>query len=154
MGKITLGDLPVKFKRIGPIVWFHKEQLPNLVLFPEILEEVENVSLIHKGKEWNIVKLTNKCEVSLIQCEDFDTDPEPVIQYWLKKESEIKQSLDNPTIFHKRHLMVSKEYKGFNIEEDIARCNLIEEVIKEKNICKNRIGKLKYWKNFLLDNNL
>jgi len=57
-----------------------------------------------------------------------------------------RASRDNPQIFHDKHLFVNEDYPGFDVKQAQKRSKVWNSLKPDK----NRIGRLKYWKELII----
>jgi hypothetical protein len=126
-------------KLIGGNIYVHRDYaslvIPNLQ---------KSIALI-KSIPYTIVKYNTKTQsISFIECNDFDTNPEPIVgDVTIINGKNIKKikSPKDPWIYHHKWLMVTEDYEGFNVQESILR----SESWMNKGFDCSRIGKLSYW---------
>jgi len=160
-------------KRVGNNVYIHisyifdlYRSLPGLFTHkPTLKEQSKNwpqpgeydpkFQRIDRG--WNIYRLNIKTfEQLLICCPKFDEEKEPIITKTSKRitKGKITYHHKNPPIYHHKWMFVKDDYQGFDVEASKRRSLEWFPLAKGNRQMLSRIGRLKYWQKFLLDNNL
>ena len=137
-------------KKVGNYLYIHISALDTLTEE----QQLYIISVILKLPTevfFNVIKLNLKLtDVSFIYSPDFDTSSEPYIENSIKyngKFSKIrKESIENPSVYHGKGLMVKDDYKKFSKQESIDRYNSWQHL----NLDKKRIGRKKYWEENIL----
>ena len=125
-------------KLIGGCIYVHRDYLVEG--YESWAEELPD------GFEYTLVKVNTKSgAVTFIQCEDFDTAPEPTMgaAILVRNNGTYKRmsALDDPWIYHHKWQMVGADYQGFDVEESKARSAAWEAL----DVDRSRIGKKSYW---------
>ena len=140
-------------KQVGDTVYVHKSNVRELPDWANA-RYTHAVNYINNW-EWDIVSV-NKNKISFVHCPEFNSIFEPTVGDRLTLEFNegsmrvIKASTKNPQIYHRRHLFVSPDYTGFNVQEDIERVKSWEQHNPET----NKMGRRLWWEQFLETHNL
>jgi hypothetical protein len=149
-------------KKMGYQLWVHKDYITDIMPAEEYEKFKSYVS-----KEFNFEVLRwdeKKGELAFIECNDFNTSHEPVlgkIQRILKYEGDeildcltIQNPPKDPLIYHHKWVFVKDDYKGFDVEESKKRSIEWKEKLGVDRTTSSKIGRLSFWNNWLLENNL
>lgn len=149
-------------KKLIDTFYVHKSNLEELMDKIPGFEDTSVLSwaiyyMTTQRLEYEIIKYDAKNHTfSLIQCPTWDVRYEPVAgdSYIFKKyEVPPKMRTGGTTVYHQKHLFVSDNYTGFDIEKSKERTELLESIpwYKEN---KSRIGSKKIWEEFLKSQDL
>ena len=143
-------------KRVYGSLYFHTSLLPSVFSLLSTQSKKEMKSLIKKAKskiDFCIIVI-KKDSVQFVQSSDWDENFEPTVEDRLNYSDGVfslsKGSVNNPLIFHRRHLFVSSEYKGFSVKEDKDRVDSWLKFSPDK----SRMGRRLWWNDFLERNGL
>jgi hypothetical protein len=156
----------VDAKVIGSTFYIHRSAewcLPQKLA--EKVFELDNLFFKYKwGDACNIIKYDVKTDnASIIYSENFDREDFPTIdKVYVIKNKELsriidytKRDVDNKQVYHHKWMMVSREYKGFNVRRSELLSDwwtqhpIIVKKMKEIPMFKSRIGYYGYWKQVL-----
>jgi hypothetical protein len=102
--------------------------------------------------EFQVVRYNDRTgDISFIQSPDFDTADEPMVieSRTVTGNADIKVwrgSSENPFIYHHKHMFVAADYPGFDVEASKRRS---EAWTKLPDVDRNRIGRRKYWQQYI-----
>ena len=107
---------------------------------------------LHESCGYNVVKLNQRTDaVSFIHCPGFDTEDEPAISAItvVSADGSTQQRTmpTDPYIYHHKWLFVDDSYKGFDVEASKRRS---EQWHTLDQIDRSRIGRKRYWEQFVL----
>lgn len=143
-------------KRVYGSLYFHVSLIPSVLCLLSPKSRKQFSSLLKKAEKkinFSIVVI-KKSEVQFVESNDWDSNFEPTVgdrlNYSDDSFNKTKGSLGNPLIFHRRHLFVDPDYKGFNIDDDKKR---VEKWLKFSPD-KSRMGRRVWWNEFLERNSL
>ncbi len=134
-------------KMLGRNIWVHVSAihtLPSDVNVKQLIDKYD--SIINPS----IVRYDHlsKC-VALIECNDFDLIDEPTVGNSLLIKSGGETTLTkqgkNPLIYHHKWLMVSVDYKGFDIASSMKRSLLWKSLLGTNAALSSRIGRKSFW---------
>lgn len=142
-------------KSLGKYTWLHVSALNT------INHELKDVILSVINNDYCVVRLekgTSTFQLSL--CSNFNSQREPVITghrtyeiinstAHLIKETVYKSV--NPLVFHHKHLFVSHNYKGFDIQSSIDWSLLWKSKLPSTREISSRIGRTMGWNKILND---
>ena len=133
-------------KEIGGAVYVHRQYESIL---PAAVQKAKDA--LPSLFEYTVVKYAMSDEtVSFIQCDDFDTSPEPTVGdlYTVKADGSatFRRKLADPWIYHHKWLFVADEYVGFDVEASKSRSR---QWLALDNIDFRRIGKKSLWEKYL-----
>lgn len=129
-------------KDIGGAVYVHRDY------------EDKHGDAITKAKQhlpesvnYHVVKLNQRTgAVSFIQCDDFDTAPEPtvgdIVTVDAKGNSRHRSQPSDPEIYHHKWLFVADDYAGFDVQQSKQR-SLAWSALE--GVDRNKIGRKSYW---------
>ena len=131
-------------KRIGGCLYVHRSQ--SWILPDTVQQTISNIVIPFS---FTIIKYCKKGDqISLIECEDWDTADEPVVGRSFVISHDGKTKIVNPPsdpwIYHHKWMFVSEDYTGFDVSVSKARS---EKWTSIKEIDCSRIGKRSYWRN-------
>ncbi|MFS1426774.1 hypothetical protein LMH73_006235 [Vibrio splendidus] len=106
-----------------------------------------------------VIRLDTKTKaVSLIQCDDFDTEHEPtlgkVVTFKADGQASTSLASNNKLIYHHKWQFVRPDYQGFNYKEAKMRSYVWKSVLGTNKAISSRIGRQLYWNDFLTDHRL
>ena len=150
-------------KVVGTTLYLHKSAVDTL---PSDLFNKYNTHLKAMLNEMEFdfdVIAISKSDVHFVQCSEWDTEDEPIVEdrvaVWQINDEwkvELRHApVNNPFIYHHKHLFVNSDYQGFNVDENKLRTHRIELAIhteclsgvSRKDIT-TRMGRLDYWEKF------
>ena len=144
-------------KRVGYNLYAHKSNIAELKskLSERLIGYLDAV-IICMEKEidapYHIIKVDTKGEkISLIECFDWDKHYEPIVgdSYCFDiSKGTYSMKKGGTKVYHHRWMFVSENYKGFDLEKSKQRTWMLWD-IPEFQECKNKVGSLKYWEEFL-----
>jgi hypothetical protein len=134
-------------KEIGGAVYLHckyERRLGNAL--------VEVKVKLPKDFEYQVVKLNYRTKaVSFIQCDDFDTAPEPTVGNSLSIDAtglmRYRRRSRDPEIYHHKWLFVTDDYEGFDVEASRQRSLTW---MRLDGVDRRRIGRASYWRDNVL----
>lgn len=148
-------------KKVGYSVYVHKsniEEMYNSLNEKEqfFLKSVINIAINELYLNFEIIKFNKHTfSVSLIQCSTWDTLNEPIVEdsYCFSSDFTYKVITGGKTVYHNKWQFVSKDYKGFDIEEAKQRTKTWNQIPNIKSL-KSKIGNKTFWYNLLKEYNL
>ena len=144
-------------KRVGYNLYAHKSNIAELMskLSKEMCIMLGSVIACMETEidaPYHIIKVDTKNEkISLIECSDWDKHYEPIVgnSYCFDcKTMAYSMRKGGTKVYHHRWMFVSETYDGFDLEKSKQRTWLLWD-IPEFQECKNNVGSLKYWEEFL-----
>lgn len=144
-------------KKVFTAYYVHKSNISELIeeVIPkeELLEFTKLVNGIRYS--YDVIKY-DKGNVTFISSDDFLTADEPIVGYCYryKKGDWDKEPLvrkDFKHVYHSKWMFVSDTFDGFDILASKERTVKINSI---KGIDKRRFGNIKYWEQFVKENNL
>lgn len=146
-------------KRIGSKIYLHKSALSQIKSDDQRRAIEIAKGQIPKGFKYEIISIDSQThEIAFTESPDWDDVFEPAVgnrwtfimsENWkdVKDKKYGKAPISNPFIYHKRHLFVNPDYKGFDIEADKKRAKEVDAL----GLPTNKIGRRDYWKQHVLD---
>jgi len=132
-------------KRIGGSLYLHYSTLDTLSKHDQerVLEASE---MLPEGFHWEILML-DKDFVAFIQCDEWDYIYEPIVgdRYKVFNDGRVVFKRGGVQIYHRRHLFVKPDYKGFDVQDDIKRVEWWSQYKPDT----RRMGYLNWWLRFL-----
>jgi hypothetical protein len=129
-------------KEIGGVVYVHRS-------YEHALGRAVATAKQHLPRDFDytLVKWDQRSgSVSFIHSPDFDASPEPVVgDAWLVSASgkaTFRRRLADPYIYHHKWLMVTDDYRGFDVEASKSRSAMWMVL---EGVDRTRIGRQSYW---------
>ena len=142
-------------KIVAGAMYVHKSNLEELLLKLDKNEKIYVLDILNKTNvNYTIIKYY-KGNISLIECDTFDTLKEPIVgdSYLYKKDGTIKKIKGGTKIYHSKELFVADDYKGFDIEKAKQRTIEWNKIPNIKEV-KSKIGNYIFWQQLLKENGL
>ena len=147
-------------KRVGSDVWMHKDYAGEI-----LKNDGYNVkkAQLPKDFDFTIVRFNKKSgDMAFIESPDFDSANEPLVgKSIVVSENDdgfnikvTEPSRDNPFVYHSKWTMVKDDYSGFDVELSKKRTLAWKSIIGVDKSITSRIGRLKFWEDFLNKNKL
>ena len=138
-------------KRIAGVLYIHMSALATLS--PELEASVATaIKQIPQGFQAVIVAI-GKDFIRFAECPEWNLKFEPSVGnsfcvFGDGRTKLTKASKDNPQIYHRRHLFVLPDYKGFSVESDVERVKRWEHLSPNPRL----MGRRKWWDAFCAKN--
>jgi hypothetical protein len=134
-------------KEIGGAVYLHRDYQDLLGVAVSAAQ-----ARIPADFPYTIIKYSLRTgNVTFIASPDFDVSPEPIAgDHWIvppENPARFRPVLPDPYLYHHKWLMVSDDYKGFDVEASKARSR---QWLSLPGIDKSRIGRRSYWEQTIL----
>lgn len=151
--KLGLGRHDPVGKKMGSKVWGHIHYICDVI--PAHYTKAVLMIAIEKGFDPQIVRYdSDKDEVCLIECHDFDTADEPAVGRSLlipmtSGDVKITNPSSNPLIYHHKWMFVKDDYQGFDVKKSKQRSIWWKSRMGKDRRLSSRIGRLSFWQSWI-----
>lgn len=134
-------------KKIGSTTYIHKSAVDKLDAAAQ--SRINEITVPKDFGEYEVIKYDKKTNnVSFIKSPDWNTNPEPIVgdSIMFKDDGSSKITKgrkNNQQIYHHKWMMVSEDYKGFDVEESKKRSEQWEK--SDIEFDRKKIGNSDYW---------
>lgn len=152
-------------KRVVRCLYVHKSNVSELYTYLNDFErncvEVSIAWAERKNISFDVIKYNREnYTVSLIVCPTWDILNEPIIEgsyiFYFAPDfpfMKMKYKSNGKTVYHNKWQFVSKDYKGFSVEEAKKRTELWNSIPNIRKL-KSKIGNKDFWYHLLEENGI
>lgn len=143
-------------KKMAHCIWVHNSYADKIIPSDLYCKALLNKML---NFYFTIVRYDTKLNtIALIECIDFNESSEPVVGRSLliypDGTSKLTKQPSNPFLYHHKWMFVEDDYTGFDVEKSKRRSVAWKSVLGTNKNLSSKIGRLNFWKQWLIDNNL